>query len=261
MSLSRVAGQVGLPLLFAASTLAPNIARADVNLGCFSTPETIKEAQSQLVAREKMVPTVSHYKNIGTDDSPQWAMATLMVNPGTKRGYEWAAISDNFKCVMKKYSNVVLFNNTAFDPKAFLEKSQFPNANLTGNGSDISSVGINAALIVSKNNNQYPMYRADVDSVFSISVPPESTKAAGTKKIPHERYVEYLVANPVTTEGTILAANMQGNVITNYYNVVGSPKRDGVRNGAIYTPAGKDMIASLPPTNSEPIALAGLDRK
>ena len=56
------------------------------------------------------------------------------------------------------------------------------------------------------------------------------------------KYVEYLVGNPSTKEGTILAANFNGKMIGEYYGVVGTPQANGVKFGAIYSPVVEQML-------------------
>ena len=215
-------------------------AQGTVELTCHTTPEAIKAVQTQILQGEGMIPVIAHFKNVGTDQKPAWAMATLMANPQTGKGYEWSRMPQGHVCVSKKYSDVQLFSNVSFNPKAFLDKSVYPNANLGGNGKDISTSGINASLITNKDQQKNPMYRANVDDIINIEKKPLKTPT---------KYVEILVANPTTKEGTVLAANLKGNVIAEYYNVVGSPSKDGVKFGAVYTPAGEDMLRLSVPTN------------
>ena len=228
---------------------APN---TPIELTCHTTPEAITAVKTQILQAEGMIPVTSHFKNVGTDQKPAWAMATLMMNPKNGKGYEWAKMPQGHVCVSKRYSDVQLFSNVSFNPKAFLDKSVYPNANLGGNGKDISTSGINASLITNKEQQRNPMYRANVDNIINIEKKPLNTPT---------RYVEILVANPITKEGTILAANLQGNVIAEYYNVVGSPSKDGVKFGSVYTPAGEDLIGPIAAGNASPtIAMAKLEK-
>jgi hypothetical protein len=222
-------------------------ASAQVELTCHTTPEAITAVQQKITKDLGMMATTSHFKNVGTDQSPKWAMATLMWNPETKKGYEWGRMPQGHVCISKSYSNVEVFANTKLDARAFLDKKFAPNANDRGDGTNIATMGMNTSLLVKEQAKQYPMYRATVDDIINITKAPLKTPT---------KYIEYLVSNPDTKEGTILAANFNGKRIAEYTGVVGVPAKDGVKFGAIYAPAIEQMLGL---TSS--VAALSLDRK
>lgn len=222
-------------------------ANAAEALTCYTRDADIEAAKTRILQNEGMIPVVSHFKNVGTNEKAAWAMATLMYNPQTKKGYEWAKLPAGAVCVSKSYSNIQLYANLNLNPKAFLDKASAPQANDTGNNTGISNVGVNAMLLVSEKSNQYPMYRASVDDIVNVTGTPLKTPS---------KYIEFLVGNPTTKEGTILAANHNGKMISEYFGIVGTPAKDGVRFGAIYSPAGEDLVG----LKSSAIAMAPTQR-
>lgn len=204
-----------------------------IELTCHFKAEEIAAVQERITKELGMMALTSHFKNVGTDQNPKWGMATMMMNPETKKGYEWARMPAGHVCITKSYSNVELYPNTKLDPRAFMSKKVAPNANDRGDGVNISTMGINTSLLVKEESKQFPMYRANVDSIINIE-----QKALNTPT----KYVEYLVGNPTTKEGTVLAANFNGKRIAEYTGVVGVPERDGVKFGAIYSPAAEQML-------------------
>jgi hypothetical protein len=208
-------------------------AQNQVELTCHTTPEAIAAVQQKITKDLGMMATTSHFTNVGTDQNPKWAMATLMRNPETKKGYEWARMPAGHVCISKSYSNVDIYPNTKLDARAFLDPKKAPRANDVGNKTDLATVGINGVLLVKEKEQQFPMYRATVDDIINIKKDPLKTPT---------KYIEYLVGNPTSKEGTIIAANFNGSSIREYYNVVGTPQANGVKFGAIYTPAAEQML-------------------
>lgn len=216
---------------------AAGLATAAVDLTCTGGAEKIEALKRQLLDEEKMIPVTSHFKNVGSDAAPKWAMATLMLNPATGRGYEWAKMpsisSAEWVCVSKRYSDVQLYVNKKLDARAFLDAKVFPRANLASDGKNFSTMGGNVALLVKEKENLFPMYRARVEDILNLTGRPLSTPTA---------YIEYLFGNPVSSEGVVIGINLAGSAISEYYNVVGHPARDGVKYGAIYSPAAEEML-------------------
>ena len=219
--------------MVANANAAPN---TPVELTCHTTPEAIAAVQQKITKDLGMMATTSHFKRLGNDQNPQWAQATLMMNPTTKKGYEWAKMPDGYVCVTKSYSNVEVYPNTKFDARAFMDAKSAPKANDTSNGKDFGTMGANVALLVKEKEQQFPMYRATVDDIINIKKEPLKTPT---------KFVEYLVGNPTTKEGTVLAANFNGKMIGEYYGVVGTPALNGVKFGAIYTPAAEQMLGLI----------------
>ena len=230
---NQTAKSWGIAFLTSAFTIANAAPNTPIELTCHTTPEAIKAVQQKITKDLGMMATTSHFKNVGSDQNPKWAMATLMRNPENKNGYEWARMPAGHVCISKSYSNVEIYANTKLDARAFIDKKIAPNANDRGNGVSVAAAGINAILLVEEKSQQFPMYRATVDDVINITKEPIKTPT---------KYVEYLIGNPSTKEGTILAANFDGRMIAEYTNVVGSPQRDGVKFGAIYSPAIEQML-------------------
>lgn len=220
--------------------MAANANAADTNvpikLTCYTKPEDIAAVKKTITEGLGMIATTSHFTNAGTNDTPNWAMATLMRNPETRKGYEWIRRADGHVCISKSYSNIELYLNTQLNSKAFLDKKSAPKADDVGNGKDISESGINAVLIASAQNGEFPMYRGDVNDIIGSRI---SGVAQSRSPI---QYTEYLVANPNTGEGTVLASRFNGLVIKEYTSVVGTPEKDGVKFGAIFTPAGQQIV-------------------
>jgi hypothetical protein len=209
---------------------APN---TPIELTCHTTPGAIAAAQEHIVKTVGMLPVVSRFVNVGTDDNAKWAMGTLMMHPESKRGVNWVRFPEGHVCTTRSYSNIQLFNNASFDPQAFADLKVFPRADDKGQGTDFSTAGVNSILIARKMDNQNPMYRANVDAMLNLTGKPLNTPT---------KYVEYLVGNPTTKEGTILGANLNGRMISEYYGVVGTPAKDSVKFGAVYTSLAEDIL-------------------
>jgi hypothetical protein len=208
-------------------------ANAQVELTCHTTPEAITAVQQKITKDLGMMATTSHFTNVGTDQNPKWAMATLMWNPESKNGYQWGRMPQGHVCIAKSYSNVEVYPNTKLDARAFLDPKQAPRANDAGNKTDISTWGVNGVLLISEKEQQFPMYRATVNDIINITKAPLKTPT---------KYVEYLLGNPSTKEGTIVAADLSGRTIKEYFSVVGTPALNGVKFGAIYSPAAEQML-------------------
>ncbi len=229
--------------------VAANVnAQTPIELTCYTNQADIAAAQNNIVKTAGMIPVVSRFINVGTNENAQWAMGTVMMHPESKKGVEWARMPQGHVCVTKAYSNFQLFNNASFDPKAFLDPKAFPRADDKGQGKDISTAGVTGILIsLSKSDNQNPMYRANVDALINLTGKPLNTPT---------KYVEYLVGNPTTKEGTLFGVNLNGRMISGYFRVVGNPATDGVKFGAVYTPLAEDILGI-----KSSVAMVSLDRK
>ncbi|HVL09354.1 MAG TPA: hypothetical protein VM512_09395 [Burkholderiaceae bacterium] len=215
-----------------------NFSAFAMDLACASKPDEIERMKNQLLNIEKMVPVTSHFTNVGTNQKANWGMATLMMNLETKKGYQWAKwkIDDiEVVCIAKKYSRIDLFLNNRLDARAFLDKKYFPKANDRGDGKDFSTLGANGILLVKEKRERFPMYRAYVDDIVAVS----------SEKPTPRQYIEFLVSNPSSKDGEIFGVTLQGNGIAEYTSVLGRPAIDGVRYGAIYSPAGEEYLKKI----------------
>jgi hypothetical protein len=219
-------------VLGAVLTSAPLLSLAAIDLTCYVGAEKIETVQMQLLRTEGMIPVTSHFRNVGTDEKASWAMATLMMNPSTRRGYEWARMPQGHVCIAKSYEDIELMSNTSFRAAAFVSLKAYPSADDVGDGRDLSTSGINAILIGNKSTGKNPMYKATVSGVLDLTGAGEKSKAV----------IEVLVSNPTTKEGVLLSAGPSGRVLGTYTKVVGLPDRDGVKFGAIYSPAAEEML-------------------
>lgn len=204
------------------------------DLTCHLTPQETEAAKTQIVKVEGMIPVTSHFGNVGTDSKASWALVTALMNPNTKKGYEWIKSEKGFTCVSKSYSNFELISNISLSAKSLLDTRLHPRADDKGDGVDTSSAGINRIIALHSLDGKNPMYRATIDD--AIDVTGKATKTTGN--------VEFLVANPVTKDAVLLTAAPSGKVLGNFTRVAGNPAKDGpsVQFGAIYSPAAEEML-------------------
>ena len=222
-------------VLAAVLTSAPLPSLAAIELTCHVGTERIDAVQKQLLHSEGMIPVTSHFRNVGTDEKASWAMATVMMNPSTRRGYEWARMPQGHVCIAKRYINIELMSNVAFRAQSFVDLKSHPNADDVSDGI-LSISGVNTRLITYKNQGMNPMYRAIVEARLDV----QSMSNGGP-----ERTLEFLVSHPGTKAGVLLSAAANGKVLGSYTRVVGLPERDGVRFGAVYSPAAEQMLGLL----------------
>ena len=149
-----------------------------------------------------------------------------------QEGLRMGSNASGHVCISKSYEDIELVSNTSFRAAAFVSLKAYPSADDVGDGRDLSTSGINATLIGYKSTGKNPMYKATVSGVLDLTGGGEKSKAV----------IEVLVSNPTTKEGVLLSAAPNGRVLGTYTKVIGLPDRDGVKFGAIYSPAAEEML-------------------
>lgn len=210
------------PIALAAFGLAAsNDAQAEVAVGC-RKPAEVPALQQQVLKDEGMVPVASHFS---ARSETEFVQNTVMMNPKTHNGLEWTKYADGGVCVMKRYSEMEIYDNKQFDGRALLALP----------GKDPKQVAVNGLLAdASLTDGENPMIRA------TAYVP---TNASKNDPVNYPtRYVEYMLGNPKTTKGSLLAVNFEGRLIPHYGKVIPTPSEYPVKFGAIYTAVGEDLL-------------------
>lgn len=210
------------PIALAAFGLAAaNDAQAEVTVGC-RKPADVPALKEQVLKQEGMVPVASRFT---ADSETEFTPDTVMMNPQTRMGLEWSKLKDGTVCIMKRYSEMEIYDNSKLDGRAFM----------TLPGKDPKQVAVNSLLATSSlTRGQNPMIRAIAD------VPTNASKSDPVNY--PTRYVEYMLGDPKTTKGSLLAVNFEGRLIPHYGKAIPIPSEYPVQYGAIYTPVGTDLL-------------------
>lgn len=226
MSLSSTLRRAAAPAALAVMTAfaAANDAHADVAFGC-RKPDAVPALQQQVLNNEGMVPVAARFTAVGNskNDGVEWLQEAIMMNPQTGVGLRWSKFSDGTVCVMTKYREMQLYNNDTFDETALLQvQSQ-----------KVTQVKINQAIIRGATSEKMnPMFRA-------IAHTPTNT----TYKLP-PTYIEYMLGDPVSQKGVVLASTTDGQPIERFTETIPTPKEAPVKFGAVYTDKGRALISS-----------------
>lgn len=213
------------PIALAAFGLAAaNDANAEVAIGC-RKPEAVPALQQQVLKDEGMVPVIARFVADRDDNGKEtgWLQQTIMMNPKTKNGLNWIKLNTGGVCIMTLYSEMELFNNASFDPKALIKKPGIKDTELQ----------INRIVITNADKNgENPMFRAKAHT---------PTNAARND---FTDVYEVMSANPQTSSGTLLYAEFNGSWIKNGTKKVPSPQEAPVKFGAMYSETGKSLITA-----------------
>ena len=210
------------PIALAAFGLAAaNDAQAEVAVGC-RKPADVPALKEQVLKQEGMVPVASRF---GALSETEFVQDTVMMNPQTRMGLEWSKLKDGTVCIMKRYSEMEIYDNNKFDGRALM----------TLPGKDPKQVAVNSLLATaSLSRGENPMIKAVAD------VPTNASKSDPVNY--PTRYVEYMLGNPKTTKGSLLPVNLEGRLIPHYVKAIPTPQEYPVQYGAIYTPVGTDLL-------------------
>jgi hypothetical protein len=202
--------------------LAANNAQAEVAYGC-RTPDKVPALQQQVLKEEGMVPVAGRFV---ARSETEYAQEAIMLNPNTKNGLRWIKHADGTVCIFTKYENAEIFDHKAFDNRAVLSVA----------GKDPTHVPINVVLASSSlDKGQNPMFRA-------TAITPTNASKNDPVNYP-TRYVEYMLGNPVSQKGSVLAAAFDGRSIAPYTKYIpAAGEAPGVKFGAIFTTVGEDLI-------------------
>jgi len=210
------------PIALAAFGLAAaNDAQAEVTVGC-RKPEAVPALQQQVLKDEGMVPVAARFTAIS---ETEFVQETIMMNPNSKAGLRWSKTNDGTVCILTKYEDIQLFNNKSFNDKSFLKVA----------GKDDNTVEINQAITrLAFNSSQNPMYRA-------VATTPTNAYKNDPVNFP-TRYVEYMLGNPETQKGAVLAAKFDGQRLKSYTKDIPNPSEAPVKFGATFSKSGWDII-------------------
>lgn len=197
-----------LPLAFA---VAAGSAQA-LDFGCRDKDQIKKE-----MVAEGLAPVVRYYESRNKNDLGQ---TFYIMNPQTHRGYRMDRGYDGLDgqmCIMASVDNVQLYNNKSLDERSYLNA---PNADKKG-------VGINNLIYGSSvKQHENPIFRAVEYSPYH-----KTTR------------VIYVLANPDTAGGSVVASSLDGSWLKDYTKGIPSPLTAKVEHGAELTQFGKLMTA------------------
>ncbi|MFA7276446.1 MAG: hypothetical protein WC043_06565 [Pseudobdellovibrionaceae bacterium] len=219
MSLSSTLRRAAAPaaLAFMTAFAAANDAHADVAFGC-RKPDAVPALQQQVLKDEGMVPVASRFTALS---ETEFVQETIMMNPQTRKGLEWTKLKDGTVCTMARYSEMEIYDNKKFDGRALMVISGKAPAEVT-----VNSQLANASM----KDGENPMMKA------TVYAPTNASNGQPT------RYVEYMLGNPKTTRGSLLAVDFEGKIIPHFGKVFPTPQEKPVKYGAIYTPVGEDLL-------------------
>ncbi|HOY70237.1 MAG TPA: hypothetical protein PL131_11175 [Methylotenera sp.] len=149
--------------------------------------------------------------------NPEWIEVFYTADLKTGNGYRLQRSGGDKMCVSASTTNTKLFNNQTLDQKAYLDA---PDADKKG-------VGINNLIYgTSINDGENPMFRVVETNPY--------LKATDVK---------YLLSNPQTGRGSLVAATLDGQWVKKHSKGIPAAGEDGAQHGARYTPAAEDMLA------------------
>lgn len=213
-----------LSALFLTTAMAMGVAataQAEASIGCRDASE-VPALREQVINQEGMIPVVSRFS---ARSETEFVQETVMMNPETKNGLQWSKLKDGSVCIMKRYSEIELYDNKKFDGRALM----------TLPGKDPKQIAVNGLLAdVSITDGENPMMRA-------VAYVPTNASKNDPVNVP-TRYVEYMLGNPKTTKGSLMAVNFEGRLIPHFGKVFPTPQEKPVQYGAIYTPLGEDVL-------------------
>ena len=224
MSLAFTLRRVAAPATLAITTVfaAANANAADY--GCYA-PDKVPALQQQVLKAEGMVPVAARFTAL---NATEYVQEAIMMNPSTREGLRWEKDSNGKVCIFTKYRDMQLFNNKAFDQKAFYNINGKPD-----NQVEINQVITNVAF----KKGEFPMFRG-------IATTPTNAAMGHPTE-----YVEYMLGHPTSKMGGVIAANLSGEWMKSFTKAIPSPSQANVKFGAIYTEVGEDLIArSVPAT-------------
>lgn len=196
-------------------------ANSDVAYGC-RKPEAVPALQQQVQKEEGMIPVAARFTALS---ETEFVQETIMMNPNSKAGLRWSKANDGTVCILTKYEDIQLFNNQSFNDKSFLKVA----------GKDDNTVEINQAITrLAFKSSQNPMYRA-------VATSPTNAHKNDPVNFP-TRYVEYMLGNPETQKGAVLAAKFDGQRLKSYTKDIPNPSEAPVKFGATFSKSGWDII-------------------
>lgn len=231
-ALRRAATPAVLAIAAAFTAANANAAPEDITFGC-RKPEAVPALRDLVIKQEGMVPVLSGFTAASETEFDQ---TTIMMNPQTRNGVQWEKTSDGSVCIMKRYSQIELYDNTKFEGRALM----------TIAGKDPKQIAVNGVLANSSlKDGQNPMMRATVYA-------PTNASANDPINVP-TRYVEYWIGHPKTKKGSLLAINFEGRLIPHFAKSIPTPQEKPVQYGAIYTPVGEDLLKGARVADAGPI--------
>lgn len=202
---------------------AANDAHAEVAIGC-RKPEAVPALQQQVLKDEGMVPVIARFVADRDENGKEtgWRQETIMMNPKTKIGLNWMKTNTGGVCIFTRYLEMELFNFASFDQNSLIKRP----------GAKETELQINRIVITNADKNgENPMFRA------KAYTPTNAARNDFTD------VYEVMSANPKTSSGTILYADLNGSWIKNGTRKIPSPQEAPVKFGAMYSETGKSIIS------------------